>query len=127
MSNQEETPNKVKFAQYLILGLVLVVMVYTVLLWRLTSFHEKEAPKANYNAIDNITDDQYAVQEFYDQEIESLRDSIILLKSKILENRNTITTLKSKKDEKVNDVANANSDELLKFLTDRYKDSTSAK
>lgn len=127
MSNQEETPNKVKFAQYLILGLVLVVMVYTVLLWRLTSFHEKEAPKANYNAIDSITDDQYAVQEFYDQEIESLRDSIILLKSKILENRNTITTLKSKKDEKVNDVANANSDELLKFLTDRYKDSTSAK
>tara|TARA_R110000868_G_scaffold268036_3_gene527283 strand:+ start:1529 stop:1810 length:282 start_codon:yes stop_codon:yes gene_type:complete len=88
---------------------------------------QKEAPKANYNAIDSITDDEYAVQEFYDEEIESLRDSIIMLKSKILESRNTIKTLKSKKDEKVNDVANAGSNELLKFVTDRYKDSTSAK
>lgn len=64
---------------------------------------------------------------YYDITIDHLKDSINILKSRTKQEHKTINELKRKVNEKVNTATKFSSDEYVKFLSDRYKDSVGVK
>lgn len=69
------------------------------------------------------TEQKQDIQEIYDAKVQSLQDSLIMLKFKLYDYENKITDTKNKSDEKVNTIISNDADQLVKFLSDRYKDS----
>lgn len=66
-------------------------------------------------------------QEKADAQVEALADSIAMYQFIVNENNQIINELKSKTNEKSNNVVKLNSNELYQFLSDRYKDSLTTK
>ena len=63
------------------------------------------------------------IQESYDVKIQELQDSIITLKFKLYDYESKITDTKNKSDEKVNTIISNDANQLVQFLSNRYKDS----
>lgn len=71
---------------------------------------------------------QYAEQQArHDAEISELTDSLTVLNREISLNQSKIVELKRKANEKANNVSSFNSSDIVKFLSDRYADSTNVK
>jgi hypothetical protein len=66
-------------------------------------------------------------QEQTDAQVQALNDSIAMYQFIINENEQTINELKSKTNEKSNNVVYLTGNELYQFLSDRYKDSVPTK
>jgi len=66
-------------------------------------------------------------QEQTDAQVQALNDSIAMYQFIINENKQTINELKSKTNEKSNNVVYLTGNELYQFLSDRYKDSVPTK
>ncbi len=63
------------------------------------------------------------MQEVYDVKIQDLQDSIFILKFKLHDYESKITDTKNKSNEKVNTIISNDAEQLVQFLSNRYKDS----
>lgn len=92
--------------------------------------HGNEQVDKNQAQVDSLRRviKEYAAKQLeYDAQIDSLNDSIVVLKHRIEINNSKIAELKNKANEKANTVSNFNSSDILKFLSERYSDTTSVK
>lgn len=116
---------------YKTLIIVVVLLIVGLVTWQVgcnkPKVHEEPKSTAAYNktvdSLKSLIADQVAVQQSYDMQISELNDSIIVLNDIIEKNKLTINQIKARRNEKVTAVSKFSSDDITKFLSNRYKDS----
>ena len=71
----------------------------------------------------NAIEQNQKIQAEKDSTINALTDSIAVLNEMVIAQNNTLKTLKTKRNEKTNNIAKFSTMDLSKFLSDFYKDS----
>ncbi len=116
---------------YKTLIIVVVLLIAGLVFWQV-GCNKPQVPKepktdTAYNktvdSLKSLIADQIAVQQHYDMQISELNDSIIVLNDIITKNQLTINQIKARRNEKVTAVSKFSSDDITKFLSNRYKDS----
>jgi len=64
------------------------------------------------------------LRQEYEKQAQELKDSLVILKKEFSQDQIQIQELRNANSKKVYNVVKLSSDELSKFVTDRYKDST---
>lgn len=116
---------------YKTLIVIVVLLIAGLVFWQV-GCNKPQVPKepktdAAYNktvdSLKSLIADQIAVQQSYDMQISQLNDSIMILNEVIRKNELSLTKIKTRKNEKVTAVSKFSSDDITKFLSNRYKDS----
>jgi len=117
---------------YKTLIVIVVLLIAGLVFWQVGCNSKPQVPKepktnAAYNktvdSLKSLIADQVAVQQSYDMKISALNDSIYMLNAIIAQNKLTINQIKARRNEKVTAVSKFSSDDITKFLSNRYKDS----
>ncbi len=116
---------------YKTLIIVVVLLIVGLVTWQVgcnkPKVHKEPKTDAAYNktvdSLKSLIADQIAVQQSYDMQISQLNDSIMILNEVIRKNELSLTKIKTRKNEKVIAVSKFSSDDITKFLSNRYKDS----
>lgn len=87
----------------------------------------EETQYTDKTTVDSLKQELRSMQEAYDLEVESLRDSIVMLKASKSKHLTKIIKLKESTNERITATNNANDTELIELLSDRYKDSLDVK
>lgn len=119
---------------------IVVVVILSILVLSLgirKVMHDNQQAKADKTAKDqqmvidslsNALDSSMAVNKSLEDEITAVHYSMEQLNATIEQDKQTISNLKKRRNEKTAAVSNYSSNDIIKFLTDRYKqDSTSTK
>jgi len=119
---------------------IVVVVILSILVLSLgirKVMHDNQQAKADKTAQDqqmvidslnNALDSSIAVTKSLEDEITAVHYSMEQLNATIEQDKQTISNLKKRRNEKTAAVSNYSSNDIIKFLTDRYKqDSTSTK
>lgn len=75
------------------------------------------------DSTNSVSNQQQDTQEQYDAQIQELNDSIIKLKFRLYDYEQLIQNTNDKTNEKVNTIVNTDAQQLVEFLSNRYKDS----
>lgn len=119
---------------------IVVVVILSILVLSLgirKVMHDNQQAKADkttkdqqmvIDSLSNALDSSMAVNKSLEDEITAVHYSMEQLNATIEQDKQTISNLKKRRNEKTAAVSNYSSDDIIKFLTDRYKqDSTSTK
>lgn len=119
---------------------IVVVVILSILVLSLgirKVMHDNQQAKADkttkdqqmvIDSLSNALDSSMAVNKSLEDEITAVHYSMEQLNATIEQDKQTISNLKKRRNEKTAAVSNYSSNDIIKFLTDRYKqDSTSTK
>lgn len=102
---------------------LLLVMIYGLFKYKGPRVGDDPVLLTPTNTVDTTTEQKLDVQEQYDVQVQELNDSIIKLQFKLYDYEQQIQNKNTKANEKVNTIVSTDAQQLVKFLSDRYKDS----
>jgi len=111
---------------------VAILLVVGLVTWQVgcnskPKVHEEPKSVVLYNktidSLKTLIGSQETIRQNYDMQISQLNDSIYQLNAIIAQNQLTINKIKTRRNEKSTAVSKFSSDDITKFLSNRYKDS----
>ena len=102
---------------------LLIAMLYGLFKYKGPSVEQTPIQVPVTDTVDSTYETKLDIQEQYDVQVQDLSDSIIRLRFKLHDYEQQIQNKNTKANEKVNTIVSTDAQQLVKFLSDRYKDS----